>query len=82
MITGLRYWHDQRNGAYHSDEPSNDMHIAFDHTQVVGMAFGAPFDESVVPITLAPDDSRWSVAAFVDNLAIWCRIQLAEPVRA
>ena len=57
LITGLRYWHDQRKGAYYGDEPSNDMHIAFDHTQVVGTAFGAPFDETVVPITLTPDDA-------------------------
>jgi iron complex outermembrane receptor protein len=58
VILGLRYWRDQRNGAYYGDEPSNDMHIAFDHTQVVGTAFGAPFDESVVPITLTPDDAH------------------------
>ena len=58
LITGLRYWHDQRNGAYYGDEPSNDMHIAFDHTQVVGTAFGAPFDETVVPITLTPNDAH------------------------
>ena len=57
LIAGLRYWHDQRKGAYYGDEPSNDMHIAFDTTQVVGTAFGAPFDETVVPITLTPDDA-------------------------
>ena len=33
------------------------MHIAFDKTQVVGESFGVPFDESVVPITLTPDDA-------------------------
>jgi iron complex outermembrane receptor protein len=57
LIAGLRYWRDEREGAYYGDEPSNDMHIAFDRTQVVGTAFGAPFDESVVPITLTPDDA-------------------------
>ena len=57
LITGLRYWRDEREGAYYGDEPSNDMHIAFDEHQVVGTAFGAPFDESVVPVTLTPDDA-------------------------
>jgi iron complex outermembrane receptor protein len=57
LIAGLRYWHDQREGAYYGDEPSNQMHIAFDRTQVVGTAFGVPFDESVVPITLTPSDA-------------------------
>lgn len=57
LIAGLRYWHDDREGAYYGDEPSNGMHIAFDHTQVVGTSFGVPFDESVVPITLTPDDA-------------------------
>jgi iron complex outermembrane receptor protein len=57
LIAGLRYWHDRREGAYYADEPSNDLHIAFDDTQVVGTAFGAPFDESVVPITLTPSDA-------------------------
>ena len=57
LIAGLRYWHDQRKGAYYGDEPSNEMHIAFDETQVVGTAFGVPFDETVVPITLTPSDA-------------------------
>jgi iron complex outermembrane receptor protein len=57
LIAGLRYWRDQRQGAYYGDEPSNQMHIAFDETQVVGTAFGVPFDESVVPITLTPSDA-------------------------
>jgi iron complex outermembrane receptor protein len=57
LIAGLRYWRDEREGAYYGDEPSNDMHIAFDKTQVVGTAFGAPFDQSVVPITLTPEDA-------------------------
>ena len=55
LIAGLRYWRDEREGAYYGDEPSNQMHIAFDKTQVVGTAFGAPFDETVVPITLTPE---------------------------
>ncbi len=57
LIAGLRYWYDQREGAYYGDEPSNQMHIAFDQTQVVGTAFGVPFDETVVPIRLTPDDA-------------------------
>jgi iron complex outermembrane receptor protein len=57
LIAGLRYWHDQRKGAYYGDEASNGIHIAFDHTQVVGTSFGVPFDETVVPITLTPDDA-------------------------
>ena len=57
LIAGLRYWRDEREGAYYGDEPSNQMHIAFDKTQVVGTAFGVPFDETVVPITLTPSDA-------------------------
>jgi iron complex outermembrane receptor protein len=57
LIAGLRYWRDERDGAYYGDEPSNGIHIAFDKTQVVGESFGVPFDESVVPITLTPDDA-------------------------
>ena len=57
LIAGLRYWRDQREGAYYADEPSNEMHVAFDQTQVVGTAFGEPFDETVVPITLTPGDA-------------------------
>ncbi|MGB5133379.1 MAG: TonB-dependent receptor [Steroidobacteraceae bacterium] len=57
LIAGLRYWRDQRKGAYYGDEPSNGIHIAFDHTQVVGTSFGVPFDETVVPITLTPSDA-------------------------
>jgi iron complex outermembrane receptor protein len=57
VIAGLRYWHDDREGAYYGDEPSNGIHIAFDKHQVVGESFGVPFDESVVPITLTPDDA-------------------------
>ena len=58
LITGLRYWHDQRNGAYYGDEPSNGIHIAFDHTQVVGINYNGPFDQTVVPITLTPEDAH------------------------
>jgi len=58
LIAGLRYWHDQRNGAYYGEEPSNGIIIAFDHTQVVGINYNGPFDESVVPITLTPDDAH------------------------
>lgn len=60
VIAGLRYWNDQRNGAYYGDEASNGIHIAFDHTQVVGESFGVPFDETVVPITLTPEDAHAS----------------------
>ena len=58
LIAGLRYWHDERKGAYYGDEASNGMHIAFDQTQVVGESFDVPFDESVVPITLTPGDAK------------------------
>jgi iron complex outermembrane receptor protein len=57
LIAGLRYWRDQREGAYYGDEASNGMRIAFDETQVVGESFGVPFDESVVAITLTPGDA-------------------------
>jgi iron complex outermembrane receptor protein len=58
LIAGLRYWRDQRNGAYYGDEPSNGIHIAFDHTQVVGTSFDVPFDQTVVPVTLTPADAH------------------------
>jgi iron complex outermembrane receptor protein len=74
LIAGLRYWHDQRKGAYYGDEPSNDMHIAFDHTQVVGTAFGAPFDETVVPITLTPDDADATFDDFTVRLELDYRV--------
>ncbi len=57
LIAGLRYWHDQRKGAYYGDEASNGIHIAFDHTQVVGTSFDVPFDQTVVPVTLTPGDA-------------------------
>jgi iron complex outermembrane receptor protein len=57
LITGLRYWRDQRKGAYYGDEPSNGIQIKFDRTQVVGTSFGVPFDQTVVPITLTPEDA-------------------------
>ena len=57
LIAGLRYWRDERKGAYYADEPSNGIHIAFDHTQVVGINYLGPFDESVVPIMLTPSDA-------------------------
>lgn len=58
LIAGLRYWRDEREGAYYGVEASNGMNIAFDRTQVVGESFGVPFDESVVPITLTPGDAK------------------------
>jgi iron complex outermembrane recepter protein len=58
LIAGLRYWRDQRNGAYYGDEGSNGIHIAFDQNQVTGTSFGVPFDQSVVPITLTPADAK------------------------
>ena len=57
LIAGLRYWRDEREGAYYADEPSQEIHVAFDKTQVVGTVHGQPFDESVVPITLTPSDA-------------------------
>lgn len=57
VIAGLRYWKDQRRGAYYGDEPSNGIHIAFDSTQVVGTSFDVPFPEDTVPITLTPADA-------------------------
>lgn len=57
VIGGLRYWKDQRRGAYYGDEPSNGIHIAFDSTQVVGTSFDVPFPEDTVPITLTPADA-------------------------
>ncbi len=58
LITGLRYWNDQREGAYYADEPSNEMVVRFDTTQVVGTAFGVPFGlQTVVPVTLTPEDA-------------------------
>ena len=57
LITGLRYWHDQRNGAYYGDEPSNGIHIAFDHTQVVGINYLGDFRDTGV-VTLTPEDAH------------------------
>ncbi len=75
LIAGLRYWRDEREGAYYGDEPSNQMHIAFDKTQVVGTAFGAPFDESVVPITLTPDDATPTFDDFTARLELDYRVE-------
>jgi iron complex outermembrane receptor protein len=59
LIAGLRYWRDEREGAYYGDEPSNEMIVRFDTTQVVGTAFGVPFDQQQVePLTLTPDDAK------------------------
>ena len=59
LIAGLRYWRDQREGAYYGTEPLSDMEIRFDSTEVFGQSFGADFDENqdVVPITLTPEDA-------------------------
>jgi iron complex outermembrane receptor protein len=74
LIAGLRYWRDEREGAYYGDEPSNQMHIAFDKTQVVGTAFGAPFDETVVPITLTPEDATPTFDDFTARLELDYRV--------
>ncbi len=74
LIAGLRYWHDDREGAYYGDEPSNGIHIAFDKTQVVGESFGVPFDESVVPITLTPDDADASFDDITARLELDYRV--------
>ena len=59
LIAGLRYWRDQREGAYYGTEPLAGMDIRFDSTQVFGQSFGVDFDENqdVVPITLTPEDA-------------------------
>ncbi len=58
LIAGLRYWRDERTGAYYGDEASNGIHIAFDRNQVTGTSFGVPFDQSVAPISLTPSDAQ------------------------
>lgn len=58
LIAGLRYWRDQRDGAYYGDEASTGIHIAFDQNQVTGTASGVPFNQSVTPITLTPSDAK------------------------
>ncbi len=74
LIAGLRYWHDQRKGAYYADEPSNGMHIAFDETQVVGTNLYGPFDESVVQITLTPEDADATFDDFTARLELDYRV--------
>jgi iron complex outermembrane receptor protein len=74
LIAGLRYWHDQRKGAYYGDEASNGIHIAFDHTQVVGTSFDVPFDQTVVPITLTPEDADKTFDDFTVRLELDYRV--------
>jgi iron complex outermembrane receptor protein len=74
LIAGLRYWHDQRKGAYYADEPSNGMHIAFDETQVVGTNLYGPFDQSVVQITLTPEDADATFDDFTVRLGFDYRV--------
>ena len=57
LIGGLRYWRDQREGAYYGTEASNGIAIAFDRNQVVGTSFGVPFPQTTAPITLTPADA-------------------------
>ena len=61
VIAGLRYWTDQRAGAYYGDEASQQMHIAFDQNQVTGTASGVPFTQTAPPgvnLTLTPSDAN------------------------
>ncbi|MGH8264603.1 MAG: TonB-dependent receptor [Steroidobacteraceae bacterium] len=74
LIAGLRYWRDQRKGAYHGDEPSNGVHIAFDSTQVVGTSFDVPFPETVVPITLTPQDADKTFTGVTARLELDYRV--------
>lgn len=76
LIAGLRYWRDQRKGAYYGDEPSNGILIAFDHTQVVGTSFGVPFNQNPpsVPITLTPDDADKTFTGVTARLELDYRV--------
>ncbi len=74
FIAGLRYWHDKREGAYYGEEPSNGIIIAFDNTQVVGINYNGPFDESVVPITLVPEDAHATFDDFTARLELDYRV--------
>jgi iron complex outermembrane receptor protein len=74
VIAGLRYWRDQREGAYYGNEPSNGIQIAFDRNQVVGINYNGPFDQTVVPITLTPADADKSFTGVTARLELDYRV--------
>jgi iron complex outermembrane receptor protein len=57
LIAGLRYWRDQREGAYLGTEPSNAMTIIFNSSEVAALVNGVPVSEAVEPITVTPADA-------------------------
>jgi iron complex outermembrane receptor protein len=74
VIAGLRYWHDQRDGAYYGLEPSNGIDIKFDQNQVVGINYNGPFDQTVVPITLTPADADKTFTGVTARLELDYRV--------
>jgi iron complex outermembrane receptor protein len=74
VIAGLRYWRDQRVGAYYGTEPSNVIEIAFDRNQVIGTNFNGPFDQTVVPITLTPADADKTFTGVTARLELDYRV--------
>ena len=60
LITGLRYWHDERRGAYQASEPSNAISITFNQNEVTSTLNGvtAPLDGLVT--TPADADKSFS----------------------
>jgi iron complex outermembrane receptor protein len=74
LIAGLRYWRDQREGAYYGTEPSNVIEIAFDRNQVIGTNFNGPFDQTVVPIRLTPADADKTFTGVTARLELDYRV--------
>ena len=75
LIAGLRYWRDQREGAYYGSEPSQAIEIRFDRNQVFGQSFGANFDQTVVPITLRPADADKTFTGVTARLELDYRVR-------
>ena len=59
LIAGLRYWRDQRSGAYLGTEPSTGVRIQFDSSKVEGTVNGGPSTDTVpsTPVTVTTADA-------------------------
>lgn len=60
VIAGLRYWHDERRGAYYASEPSNAITVTFNPSQVTATLNGVTAPLGGLNVTTADADKGFS----------------------
>lgn len=60
VISGLRYWHDERRGSYHATEPSNAITITFNSREVTSTLNGVTAPLGGLSVTPADADKVFS----------------------